>query len=114
MKSISSKQASSKLNRLKKDGFCILEDAADERLLDKTRECVKSAFSDINDDHLERQRSPGALIDSGNYPQLADLIDNPKPLEALSEMGYHNNKFWKAVIISKPPVVHVFTGTRTV
>ena len=103
MKSISSKQAASKLNQLQKDGFCILENAADEYLLDKTRECVKSSFSDINEDHLERQRSPGTLIDSGNYPQLADLLDNPKPLEALSEMGYHINKFWKAVIISKPP-----------
>jgi len=103
LKSISSKQAASKLNRLQEDGFCILEDAVDDHLLDNTRECVKSAVSKINNDHLERQRSPGTLIDSGGYPELADLIGNPKPLEALGAMGYHNNKFWKAVIISKPP-----------
>ena len=74
MKSISSKQAASKLNQLQKDGFCILENAADEYLLDKTRECVKSALSDINDDHLERHSSLGTLINSGGYPELADLI----------------------------------------
>jgi len=103
LKSLNSKQVANKLNQLQKDGFCILEDAADERLLDKTRECTKSALSDINDDYLESQRSPGTLIDSGKYPELAVLIGNPKPLEVLNKMGYHNNKFWKGVIISKPP-----------
>ena len=95
MKSLNSKQVANKLNQLQKDGFCILEDAADERLLDKTRECTKSALSDINDDYLESQRSPGTLIDSGKYPELAVLIGNPKPLEVLNKMGYHNNRFWK-------------------
>jgi len=54
LKSISSKQAASKLNRLQEDGFCILEDEVDDHLLDNTRECVKSAVSNINNDHLER------------------------------------------------------------
>tara|TARA_A100001037_G_scaffold152166_1_gene137358 strand:- start:5198 stop:6067 length:870 start_codon:yes stop_codon:yes gene_type:complete len=103
LKNFSSKNNKVKVNQLKKDGFCILENVADKSLLDKTRKCVKQAISDIDDVHLERQRSVGTLISSGGYPELADLIGNPRPLEFLNKMGYHNNKYWKAVIISKPP-----------
>ena len=34
---------------------------------------------------------------------MADLIGNPKALVALAAMGLTDCRFWKAVIISKPP-----------
>ena len=50
-----------------------------------------------------QEQAPGSLIDSNFYPELADLIGNPRALAALGQMGLEDIKFWKAVIISKPP-----------
>ena len=43
------------------------------------------------------------LIDSDGWPELADIIGNPKALHELERMGLIGVTFWKAVIISKFP-----------
>ena len=76
---------------------------ADAGLLDRTRRCAARAVAALEEEQLARNRSPGTLIDSGGYPDLADLVGNPKALRALNDMGLTDTWFWKAVIISKPP-----------
>lgn len=77
---------------------------ADDILLDCTRARIEQAVAD-----QVRNGSPvgvplvRSLIDSNAYPELASIIGNPAALKALNEMGLPNTKFWKAVIISKPP-----------
>ena len=89
--------------QLREDGFCVIPDMADEALLNKTRACVEKALSNYDEETRENTKAPGSLIDSNFYPELADLIGNPLALEALGQMGLDDIKFWKAVIISKPP-----------
>ena len=89
--------------QLKRDGYCVLEDMADAVLLDKTRACVDEALSAVDEEARARTRSPGSLIDSNEWPDLGDLIGNPRALDALQAMGLRDIRFWKAVIISKPP-----------
>ena len=57
----------------------------------------------MDPERLEKTKAPGSLIDSNNYPELADLIGNRRALAELARMGIDDIKFWKAVIISKPP-----------
>lgn len=89
--------------QLREDGFCVVPNMADEALLSKTRACVEKALAEYDEELREKTRAPGSLIDSNFYPELADLIGNPRALAALGQMGLEDIKFWKAVIISKPP-----------
>ncbi len=89
--------------QLREDGFCVIPNIADEALLGKTRACVEKALAEYDAEQRENTRAPGSLIDSNFYPELADLIGNPRALQALGDMGLDDIKFWKAVIISKPP-----------
>ncbi|MCY4064072.1 MAG: phytanoyl-CoA dioxygenase family protein [Chloroflexi bacterium] len=89
--------------QLREDGFCVIPDVADEALLNKTRACVENALAEYDQQHRENTKAPGSLIDSNFHPELADLVGNPRALEALAQMGLEDIKFWKAVIISKPP-----------
>ena len=92
-----------KLEQLQREGYCVLEELANEALLRRTRGCVEQAVATQDIERLARTRSPGTLIDSNAYPELAGIIGNPVSLKALDEMGLPGSKFWKAVIISKPP-----------
>ena len=89
--------------QLREEGFCVIPNMADEALLNKTRACVKKALAEYDAEWRENTKAPGSLIDSNHYPELADLIANPRALAALAHMGLEDIKFWKAVIISKPP-----------
>ena len=92
-----------RLRQLQEHGFCIVPDMAPPPLIEHTRACVERAVATQDEERLARTRSPGTLIDSDGYPELADLIGNPAALDELHRMGFTDIKFWKAVIISKPP-----------
>ncbi len=85
------------------DGFCVIPKLIDNWLLEKTRACVDKALAEVDAEGREQNKAPGSLIDSNFYPELADLIGNPAALSMLEAMGLRDIKFWKAVIISKPP-----------
>ena len=89
--------------QLVEDGYCVIPGLVSESLLDKTRACVDKALAEVDAERREQTKAPGSLIDSNFYPELADLIGNPAALETLHAMGLRDIKFWKAVIISKPP-----------
>ena len=91
-----------RMTQLKQDGYCVIENMADGWLLDRTRACVDRALAAVDAERRARNKAPGSLIDSNGYPELADLIGNPRALVELDRMGLEDVKFWKAVIISKP------------
>ncbi|MEM7538356.1 MAG: phytanoyl-CoA dioxygenase family protein [Chloroflexota bacterium] len=91
------------LAQFQEEGFCVIADIADEWMLNKTRDCVNRALASVTAEQRARTKAPGSLIDSDNHPDLANLIGNPRALAALTAMGIEDIKFWKAVIISKPP-----------
>ncbi len=105
--------AAARMEQLKQDGYCIIEDMASEELLEKTRACVDKALAEIDPERLAKARAPGSLINSDNYPELADLIGNPLALRELDRMGLQEVRFWKAVIISSRRGDRASTGTRT-
>ena len=92
-----------RLQQLQREGFCIIRGMAPPALIEHTRACAERAIATQDQERLARTRSPGTLIDSDGYPELADLIGNPATLDELHRMGFTDIKFWKAVIISKPP-----------
>ena len=92
-----------RLREFEEQGYSVIPDMADEKLLQQTRACVQRAVAAETEEHLAKTKSPGTLIDSDAFPELADLIGNPKALHELGQMGWEDIKFWKAVIISKPP-----------
>ena len=96
-------KAKERMAQLIENGFCVIEGVADEWLLNRTRACVDKALAEVEPERLEKTKAPGSLIDSNNYPELADLIGNRRALTELARMGLEEIKFWKAVIISKPP-----------
>ena len=67
-----------RMAQLMQNGFCVIEKVADDWLLDRTRACVDKALAEVDAERLARTKSPGSLIDSDNYPELADLIGNPR------------------------------------
>lgn len=91
------------LMKLQNEGYCILENAVPHALIEHTRACVDLAITSQDSEALARVRSPGTLIAAEHHPDLAALIGNPIALKALDGMGLTDSKFWKAVIISKPP-----------
>ena len=92
-----------RLQQLQGQGFCTIPDVAPPSLIAHTRACVERAVATQDAERLARTRSPGTLIDSDGYPELADLVGNPAALDELHRMGFTDIKFWKVVIISKPP-----------
>ena len=92
-----------RLEKLQRDGFCMIPDVADEAVLGITRRCAARAVAEQDAERLAMTRSPGTLIDAGGYPELADIIGNPRALHELERMGLTDVVFWKAVIISKFP-----------
>lgn len=100
---ISTSEAAAKLDQFQREGYCVLKEMADDALLQRTRECVERAVATQDIERLTRTRSPGTLIDSDAHPELAGIIGTPTALKALDEIGLPYSKFWKAVIISKPP-----------
>ena len=95
--------AADKIKHLQREGYCILENMAGEALLNRTRDCVNKAVAEQDSDKLARTISSGTLISSVKYPELSGIIGNPAAIKALDDMGLPGSKFWKAVIISKPP-----------
>ena len=100
---VSRSEPSAQLEQLQREGYCVLENIADTALLERTRACVEKAVATQDPERLARTRSPGTLINSNAHPELAGIVGNPTALKALDEMGLPGSKFWKAVIISKPP-----------
>jgi len=100
---VSRSALSAKCKQLQHEGYCILENVALDALIERTRACVEKAVATQDPERLARTRAPGTLIDSDAYPELAGIIGNPAALKALDEIGMPGSKFWKAVIISKPP-----------
>ena len=92
-----------RLEKLQRDGFCMIPDVVDEAVLGITRRCAARAVAEQDAERLAMTRSPGTLIDAGGYPDLADIIANPRALHELGRMGLTDVVFWKAVIISKFP-----------
>jgi hypothetical protein len=92
-----------RLEQLQRDGCCVIPDVVDEAALEVTRRCAARAVAEQDAERLAMTRSPGTLIDSGGYPELADIVGNPRALHELERMGLTDVTFWKAVIISKFP-----------
>ncbi|MEM7027965.1 MAG: phytanoyl-CoA dioxygenase family protein [Chloroflexota bacterium] len=100
---ISISDPAAKLKQMQEEGYCVLENVADEALLDRTRNCVEAAIAEQDPEKFTNWVAPGTLIDSYNYPGLSGIVGNPTALATLDAIGLPNSKFWKAVIISKPP-----------
>ena len=89
--------------QFQREGFCVIPKIANERLLKLTRACAKRAIATQKEERPDRALSLGMHVDSYAYPELADIIGNPRAFDELARMGLTDIKFWKAVIISKPP-----------
>ena len=92
-----------KTRQLIDDGFCIIEDVIDPETIRHTKKVSMDAVSRLSGEALRNAKAPGSLINSDDEPGLAECVGNPRALSYLESMGFEDVRFWKAVIISKPP-----------
>lgn len=95
--------AGEKSRQLIENGFCILNDILDSDVINRTREISMNSVLGLSGEQLADAKAAGSLINSDDEPGLAECVGNPRAVSALEAMGFGDVKFWKAVIISKPP-----------
>ena len=94
---------SGKRRQLDQDGYCLLENIIDARMLERLREVTDEVLARTDATHFEEKRSQGSVIPVFEHPAMAELIAHPPVLAALAELGFDNPKWGSGFIISKPP-----------
>ncbi len=92
-----------KRKQLDHDGYCLLENIIDARMLDRLRDVTDEVLARTDDTHFEAKRSQGSVIPVFQHLFMAKLIAHPQVLAALAALGYADPKWGSGFIISKPP-----------
>ncbi len=92
-----------KRQQLDQDGFCLLENIIDERMLERLRAVTDEVLARTDAAHFEEKRSQGSVIPVFDHPGMAELIALPPVLAALADLGFADPKWGSGFIISKPP-----------
>ena len=89
--------------QLLQDGFCIVENVLDRKMLDQLTRVTMQLVTAQSSEDAAAQRSTGSMIDVFEDPFFVELITYHGALEALAELGYPEPKFSGGYVISKPP-----------
>ena len=89
--------------QLQTDGFCIVKGILQPDDLAWVRDIASKMISGLSEEHRGEQKSAGSMVASGEMPELIDLYIWPAALQALADLGFDDNKFVRAYLISKPP-----------
>ena len=92
-----------KRQQLDQDGFCLLENIIDERMLERLRAVTDEVLARTDAAHFEEKRSQGSVIPVFDHPGMAELVAHPPVLAALVDLGFADPKWGSGFIISKPP-----------
>ena len=92
-----------KRRQLDQDGYCLLENIIDGRMLERMREVTDEVLARTDDSHFEAKRSQGSVIPAFEHPAMAELVIHPPVLAALADLGFADPKWGSGFIISKPP-----------
>ena len=90
-------------HQLIQEGYCHLPKIGSDDLINQIRQTADRAAAELPEELKRKHRLQGSLISVLDHPQMARLIALPAALEALSELGFPNPKFYSGYIISKPP-----------
>ena len=92
-----------KRQQLDRDGFCLLENIIDARMLDRLRAVTDEVLAQQDEAHFAENRAQGSLIRVTEHPFMAQLVAYPAILDALAGLGFDEPKWGSGFIISKPP-----------
>ena len=88
---------------LRRDGYCVVRDVLDRRLLARLRARTAALLAALPASHRQRQRATGSLVHIAADPAFAALIAWPQALAALDAQGLGDARFSSGYVISKPP-----------
>ena len=94
----------SKLEELKKNGCCVLEQVLPSELTAKCINLADSALSNLSTEHREKNKSQGSMIHLADHPEFTDLIASKDLMKVLDKaFDFTDLKFSSGYLISKPP-----------
>ncbi len=95
----------SKLEELKKNGCCVLEQVLPSDLTTKCISLANTALDNLSDEHREKNKSQGSMVHLADYPEFVDLIASQNLMKALDDhFDFTDIKFSSGYLISKPPM----------
>ena len=93
----------SEREQLQSDGFCIVKDILSPDDLGWVRDIASRIVAGLSAEHRDEQKSTGSMVASGEMPELIDFFIWPPALQTLADLGFFDNRFARAYLISKPP-----------
>ena len=94
----------SKLEELKNNGCCVIENALSSNLISKCINFSDNALSNLSHEHREKNKSQGSMVHLADYPNFIDLIASDDLLNALNNnFDFTDLRFSSGYLISKPP-----------
>ena len=93
-----------KLEELKVNGCCVLEQVLPSDLTSKCINLANLALDKTTNEHREKNKSQGSMVHLADYPEFVDLISSQHLMKALDEnFDFTDIKFSSGYLISKPP-----------
>ena len=91
-----------KRQQLESDGFCVLENIIDAKMLAQLRSITDMMLARQEAAHFAENRSQGSLISVFDEPVMATLVAYPPILAALAKLGFADPKWSSGFVICKP------------
>ncbi len=89
--------------KLRRDGYCVIEGVLDPALLDDVRRVSLEALAAVSSEHRAQNRSQGSLINIADYPDYAPLIGHASARDVFRDLKFEDPRFGSGYLISKPP-----------
>ena len=100
---ISNEVMTTKMEQIIQDGYCVVEDVLDSKMLQKLCLVSNSMIDQQDETHFIEHASQGCIISVTKHPFMAELIADPRTLKIFTEFGFDDPKFMSGYVISKPP-----------
>ncbi|MBI4552304.1 MAG: phytanoyl-CoA dioxygenase family protein [Candidatus Latescibacteria bacterium] len=90
--------------QLRSAGYCLFPGVLDRRLLADLIQVTEELVSRVSPEDRERYRYQGSNIAiDDRHPVFTRLITCPKTLDAFTQVGFTDPKYWSGYLLSKAP-----------
>ena len=100
---ISNEVMTTKMEQIIQDGYCVIEEILDSKMIKKLRLVSDSIIDQQDETHFIEHASQGCIISVTKHPFMAKLIAYPRTLKIFTDLGFDDPKFMSGYVISKPP-----------
>lgn len=93
----------SAIQDLRIKGFSVIAGGISQTLVDTLRSQCEQVLSALPEEHREKYKSQGSLLNFGDYPEFSHLIAHPAIQSLLEGVGATDIRWLAGYLISKPP-----------